>query len=56
MFKKGDVVLIKNYPLQYLVVYVNKRNGKVWVSSTKAQKPYFWRVSPKSLIKAGYIR
>ena len=56
MFKKGDLVLIKNFPLQYLVAYVNKGNGKIWVSSTKARKPYFWRVSPKRLTKVGYIR
>ena len=51
MFARGDIVLIKIFPLHFLVLYVNNGDGKVWVSSLGTNSRYTWKVSPKDLIK-----
>ena len=61
MFTKGDIVMLKGYDdktcksykrLQYVVVYVNKGNGKVWIRPLVEKMRYFyWSRNPNYLIK-----
>lgn len=64
MFEKRDIVKFKECytnknckgykSIPYLVTYVNKKNGKVWVTPLERQQYFFWRLTPNVLIKVGH--
>jgi len=58
MFQKGDIVRFKNLTnkwytnIIYKIVYVNKKDNKVWIRPLKGGRRYFyWKRNPNSLVK-----
>ena len=62
MFEKKDIVKFKNQTgksyrqMKYLVVGINKGNGKVWVKPLERQQCFFWRLRPVDLVKVGHMK
>lgn len=65
MFVKGDIVMFKDYNdencksykrLQYVVTYVNKGNGKVWIRPLEKMRYFYWSKNPNDLIKVSYVK
>ena len=59
MFEKGDIVMFKDYRvktrksyrrLQYVVIYVIKGNGKVWIRPLEKMRYFYWSKNPNDLI------